>query len=123
MSDAGSALIDKNHPHIKALTDAGIPIERLTQLVNASSTPIKHDAVSQQNLANEQTAANDAAAAQQMQQLGNAQFIPPLDTQGFQQASELGPMFAQMLAELVTPQVPNEPQFANLTPPTGPSNG
>ena len=122
MSDAG-VKIDETHPHVKALTNAGIGIDRLTELVNGSPTAIKHESVSQQNLANEQVAANDAAAAQQLQQLGNVQYIPPLDTQGLQQAAELAPMFQQMLGQLVTPAVPNEPQFASLTPPTGPSNG
>jgi hypothetical protein len=118
MSDAGTTMtIDEKHPHVKALTDAGIPIERLTALVNGSKSPITHESVTQQQEL--QTAANDSAAAQQLQALGNIQYIPPLDTQGFQQASELGPIFQQMLAGIVTPPVPNEPQFANLTPPTG----
>jgi hypothetical protein len=115
MSDAG-VKIDELHPHVKALTDAGIGIDRLTELVNGSKTPINHESITQQQ------AANALAAAQQAQQ-PQIGYIPPLDTAGFQQASELAPMFQQMLASILTPPVPTEPNFANMTPPTGQNNG
>lgn len=116
---AGMKRVDPAHPHVKEITDAGFPMERLTALVNNAPKGITHEAVSA-----EQNQANQLAAAQQSQQQQNQGiYIPPLDTAGFQQASELAPIFSQMLAQIVTPPVPNEPQLANTTPTTGPTNG
>lgn len=126
MSDADpakkpAATVNPAHPEAKALTDAGIPIERLTSMVNNATTPIVHDAVTTgQNTVNQLAA---QATAQQQAQASMPTFAPPLDTQGLYSAEAMGPQFEQMLAELTTPQVPGNPQLVSMTPPTGPSNG
>lgn len=129
MSDAGAKkVVDASHPEVKSLTDAGIGIDRLTELVNNATKPITHAAVSDattaakaegttldqlaQASAEQQTAANTGANA--------GIVIPPLDTLGLQQASELAPMFQQLLGNIVTPPVPANPniQQPNVAPVT-----
>lgn len=112
--------IDESHPHVKALNDAGISTDRLTSLVNSSPTPIKHESVSQQN---EQTAANDQAEITQLQSQLAQPVIPALDTQGFQAPAELTSAFANMMAQILNPPVPANPQLASTQPQPTPQNG
>jgi hypothetical protein len=109
--------IDPTHPHVKALTDAGIPIDRLTQLVNNATKPIAHEAVSDATAAEDQAVANMTANQQSQSQIPN--YIPPL-----YQEQALAPEFQQMLQNIVTPPVPNNPDipFAQIQTP-GQSNG
>jgi hypothetical protein len=114
-------VVDPAHPEAKALTDAGIPIERLNTLVNSATTPIVHDAVTTgQNTVNQLAA---QATAQQQAEAAIPNIAPPLDTEGLYSAEAMGPQFEQMLAELTTPQVPANPQLVSMTPPTGPTSG
>ena len=56
--------VDANHPDVKSLTNAGLGIDRLTQLVTNATKPITHDAISQvPALANQM---NEQSLAQQL---------------------------------------------------------
>ena len=112
--------VDESHPHVQALNNAGISTDRVNSLVKNSPTPIKHESVSQQN---EQTAANDQAEIKQLQSEVAQPITPPLDTQGYQQAADLPQAFSQMLAQLLTPPVPADPQLAITQPEPIPQNG
>ena len=95
--------IDANHPHVKALTSAGIGIDRLTQLVNNASKPITHDAISNvPALANQM---NEQSLAQQLQAMMPS-VTPPL-----YEEQPSAPGFAQLLSGDTTPPVPPNPNI------------
>ena len=109
--------LDANHPHVKALTNAGIGIDRLTQLVNSAVKPIAHEAVSSATQA-QQSAEQGQSLVQQLQALLPPQ-IPPLNTQTMTNEAEIPAMFQQALSQLVTPPVPTNPQEPQQTPAAG----
>ena len=95
--------VDANHPDVKSLTNAGLGIDRLTQLVTNATKPITHDAISQvPALANQM---NEQSLAQQLQAM-MPPTIPPLYQE---QAS--APAFQQMLSGDTTPPVPQNPNI------------
>ena len=114
--------LDAEHPHVKALTDAGISHDRLTQLVNSSSKPITHPAVSSLTPTQEgelQTNLTDA----QNQAIANMMMLPQLNTSGVTDANQLGQQFQQAMQQLITPPIPANPQLPEATPAAPQSNG
>jgi hypothetical protein len=107
--------LDAEHPHVKALTNAGISHGRLTQLVNSATTPIAHEAISKtqgmtpEQLAQVQTQANQAENTQ----LDDLLMVPQLNTSGVTDANQLGQQFQQAMQQLVTPPIPANPQITN----------